>query len=174
MADESKSPDASKLEALQQQVAALQEPRRTTKSTDDVQRGAFDPTYAELRQYEDFIFQAEKPLLLDLLLFYDSLIWFRTSLESGEVESKVVGESFQFLIDEFEESHSTDATSCRPSPKTSSIGSGRKPCRWCTPTTFHRLAYQPGHQARIHPHERVLRPEEVILHRYRAPQDHQH
>ena len=85
MADESKSPDALKLAALQQQVASLQELVEQQNQRDEVQRGAFDQLYAELRQYkEDFIFQAEKPLLLDLLLFYDSLIWFRTSLESGE------------------------------------------------------------------------------------------
>ena len=48
------------------------------------QRQAFDALYDEMRQYkDDFIFQAEKPLLLDLLLFYDSLNWFRDSLDRG-------------------------------------------------------------------------------------------
>ncbi|HNC97752.1 MAG TPA: hypothetical protein PKW90_16590, partial [Myxococcota bacterium] len=41
---------------------------------DEVQQRAFDQLYEELRQYkEDFLFQTEKPFLLDLLLFYDSL-----------------------------------------------------------------------------------------------------
>ncbi len=69
---------------------------------DDVQQRAFDTLYAELAQYkDDFLFQAEKPLLLDLLLFYDSLHWFRQSLTREEMSPEVVVDSFQFLMDEF-------------------------------------------------------------------------
>lgn len=66
------------------------------------QQQAFDALYEELRQYkEDFIYQAEKPLLLDLLLFYDSLNWFQKSLVNKEMSLEVVADSFQYLIDEF-------------------------------------------------------------------------
>ncbi len=69
---------------------------------DEVQQRAFDALYTELRQYkEDFIFQAEKPLLLDLLLFYDSLNWFQQSLLRQEMSGEVVADSFQYLVDEF-------------------------------------------------------------------------
>lgn len=69
---------------------------------DEVQRRAFDALYEELRQYkEDFVFQAEKPLLLDLLLFYDSLSWFQQSLLQQEMSTEVVADSFQYLMDEF-------------------------------------------------------------------------
>lgn len=68
----------------------------------DVQQQAFDQLYEELRQYkEDFIFQAEKPLLLDLLLFYDSLNWFKESLVRKDVGQDVIADSFQYLLDEF-------------------------------------------------------------------------
>jgi molecular chaperone GrpE (heat shock protein) len=67
-----------------------------------VREKAFDQLYEELKQYkEDFVFQAEKPLLLDLLLFYDSLNWFQESLVKKEMSSDVIGESFQYLLDEF-------------------------------------------------------------------------
>ncbi|MFZ5477811.1 MAG: nucleotide exchange factor GrpE [Myxococcota bacterium] len=70
--------------------------------TDGVQQKAFDQLYEELKQYkEDFLFQAEKPFLLDLLLFYDSLNWFHQSLEKGEMSSEVIADSFQYLVDEF-------------------------------------------------------------------------
>jgi molecular chaperone GrpE (heat shock protein) len=63
---------------------------------------AFEALYEELRQYkEDFVFQAEKPLLLDLLLFYDSLNWLRSSAQKGEVAHGDLSDSMQFLIDEF-------------------------------------------------------------------------
>jgi molecular chaperone GrpE (heat shock protein) len=63
---------------------------------------AFDQLYDELKQYkEDFIFQAEKPLLLDLLLFYDSLSWFQESLLKQEMSPDVLADSFQYLLDEF-------------------------------------------------------------------------
>lgn len=70
--------------------------------SDTVQQKAFDQLYEELRQYkEDFLFQAEKPFLLDLLLFYDSLHWFHQSLERQEMSPEVVADSFQYLVDEF-------------------------------------------------------------------------
>lgn len=69
---------------------------------DAVQQKAFDLLYEELKQYkEDFLFQTEKPFLLDLLLFYDSLNWFQQSLEKQEMSPEVVADSFQYLLDEF-------------------------------------------------------------------------
>jgi molecular chaperone GrpE (heat shock protein) len=63
---------------------------------------AFEALYEELKQYkEDFVFQAEKPLLLDLLLFYDSLNWLRASAQKGEIAHGDLSDSMQFLIDEF-------------------------------------------------------------------------
>lgn len=71
-------------------------------ANDAVREKAFDQLYEELRQYkEDFLFQAEKPLILDLLLFYDSLNWFQESLVKQEMSPDVVADSFQYLIDEF-------------------------------------------------------------------------
>ena len=69
---------------------------------EQIQQKAFDALYEELRQYkEDFIFQMEKPLLLDLLLFYDSLNWFQQSLLLQEMSPEVTADSFQYLLDEF-------------------------------------------------------------------------
>ena len=63
---------------------------------------AFDALYEELKLYrENFLEEAEKPLLLDLLLFYDSMNWFRSAMDKEEHSDSVVSDSFQYLMDEF-------------------------------------------------------------------------
>ena len=69
---------------------------------DESQQRAFDQLYEEMRQYkDDFLYQAEKPFLLDLLLFYDSLLWFQQSLSKKEMAPEAMTDSFQYLMDEF-------------------------------------------------------------------------
>ncbi len=90
---------SSSTEAKVDELLALM---RERASRDDGQQRAFDALYEELKQYkEDFIFQAEKPFLLDLLLFYDSLSWFHQSLQRREMSPDVINDSFQYLLDEF-------------------------------------------------------------------------
>lgn len=93
------------LEALRRLAQEAGETRKLINdrlSNDKVREKAFDQLYDELRQYkDDFLFQAEKPLLLDLLLFYDSLNWFQESLIKQEMSPDVIADSFQYLIDEF-------------------------------------------------------------------------
>ncbi|MDG1481583.1 MAG: nucleotide exchange factor GrpE [Myxococcota bacterium] len=80
----------------------LERLRASIEQQNETSRRSFDALYEELRQYkEDFIFQSEKPLLLDLLLFYDSLNWFQQSIIKGEMSPEVIADSFQYLIDEF-------------------------------------------------------------------------
>ena len=82
-------------------MAALKDTVAQASRDDGTQQRAFDALYEELKQYkEDFIFQSEKALLLDLLLFYDSLNWFQNSLIKKEMSREVVADSFQYLIDE--------------------------------------------------------------------------
>jgi molecular chaperone GrpE (heat shock protein) len=91
-----------RLEGLLQDVATLREFVEQQGRRDEIQQRAFDQLYSELKQYkEDFVYQAEKPLLLDLLLFYDSLRWFQDSLLKQQINPEVVADSFQYLIDEF-------------------------------------------------------------------------
>lgn len=86
-------------EALSSELERL---RAAIEQQNDMQRKSFDTLYEELKQYkDDFIFQSEKPLLLDLLLFYDSLNWFQQSIIKGEMSPEVIADSFQYLIDEF-------------------------------------------------------------------------
>ena len=87
---------------VQERLDELTELFRERLRTDGVQQKAFDQLYEELRQYkDDFMFQQEKPFLLDLLLFYDSLHWFHQSLQKREMSPDVVCDSFQYLVDEF-------------------------------------------------------------------------
>jgi molecular chaperone GrpE (heat shock protein) len=88
-------------ETIASEVAELKETLTRQASSDAVQQKAFDQLYEELRQYkEDFVFQNEKSLLLDLLLFYDSVNWFQQSLVKKEMSPDVIADSFQYLIDE--------------------------------------------------------------------------
>jgi len=85
-----------------EQLEGIRQALAERSQLEQTQQQAFDSLYEELRQYkEDFIFQAEKPLLLDLLLFYDSLNWFQKSLQEEEMSPEVIADSFQYLIDEF-------------------------------------------------------------------------
>ena len=68
----------------------------------DLTQQAFDALYEELKLYrENFLEEAEKPLLLDLLLFYDSMNWFRSAMGNPEQSDAVIQDSFQYLMDEF-------------------------------------------------------------------------
>lgn len=100
--DREASPVTDSNERLAAEVGELRKMIHERLSHDGVREKAFDQLYDELRQYkDDFLFQAEKPLLLDLLLFYDSLNWFQESLIKQEMSPDVVADSFQYLIDEF-------------------------------------------------------------------------
>ena len=88
-------------DALADEVASLKQTLAVRTDSDAIQQKAFDQLYEELRQYkDDFIYQNEKALLLDLLLFYDSMNWFQSSLIKKEMSPEVVADSFQYLIDE--------------------------------------------------------------------------
>lgn len=128
---------------------------------------AFEALYEELKQYkEDFVYQAEKSLLLDLLLFYDSLNWMKTSLHSGEITPSSAEDSIQFLIDEFLEIlYRRDVV---PMEATESFDPSRHKGIKISPTA------DPGRDRKILQvlkrgftrGERVLRSEEVVLQRH--------
>jgi molecular chaperone GrpE (heat shock protein) len=89
-------------EELASALVSIRKLLEKRKKEDSVQKKAFDQLYEELAQYkENFVFEAEKPLLLDLLLFYDSLSWFQKSLTDQETSQEVIADSFQYLVDEF-------------------------------------------------------------------------
>ena len=89
---------------LSSEISEIRQILSDRLSNDQVREKAFDNLYTELKQYkDDWLFQAEKPLLLDLLLFYDSLMWFQESLLKQEMSPDVIQDSFQYLIDEFTE-----------------------------------------------------------------------
>ncbi len=89
-------------EELASALVSIRKLLERRKKEESVQKKAFDQLYEELAQYkENFVFQAEKPLLLDLLLFYDSLSWFQASLVQQEASQEVIADSFQYLVDEF-------------------------------------------------------------------------
>lgn len=89
-------------EELASALVSIRKLLERRKKEESVQKKAFDQLYKELAQYkENFVFEAEKPLLLDLLLFYDSLSWFQTSLVQDQASQEVIADSFQYLLDEF-------------------------------------------------------------------------
>jgi molecular chaperone GrpE len=71
------------------------------RSPDPSREAAIERLGAELKAYrDDFVGQAEKPLLLDLLMLYDSFHWFHQSLVRQESSPEVIADAFQFLVDE--------------------------------------------------------------------------
>jgi len=93
---------ADALRHLSEEVARTREVLNARLSDDPVRESAFQKLYDELKQYkDDFVFQSEKPLLLDLLLFYDSLNWFQQSMVEQEMSPDVIADSFQYLVEEF-------------------------------------------------------------------------
>jgi molecular chaperone GrpE (heat shock protein) len=99
--------DTETLDAVRRLSHEVTELRRLVSDRvgqDKTKEKAFDQLYDELKQYkDDFVFQQEKPLLLDLLLFYDSLNWFQESLIKAEMSPDTIADSFQYLLDEFME-----------------------------------------------------------------------
>jgi len=136
-------------------------------SNDQIREKAFETLYEELKQYkDDFLLQAEKPLLLDLLLFYDSLNWFQEGLVKGEMSQDVIADSFQYLIDEYLELlyrrdvgpiDSTD-TFDRKTHKAVKVEETDDPERDYKITQVLKRGF-----ARA---DRLLRPEEVVISRY--------
>lgn len=136
-------------------------------ANDKVREQAFDQLYEELRQYkEDFLFQAEKPLLLDLLLFYDSLNWFQESLVKQEMSPDVIADSFQYLIDEFLEllyrrdviPLETSETFDRKLHKAVKVEETDDEAQ---DHRIHQILKRGFHRG-----EKMLRPEEVVISRY--------
>ena len=150
------------LEAVRKLVAG----RISTE--DSVREKAFDQLYEELKNYkDDWQFQAEKPLLLDLLLFYDSLNWFQESLVKQEMSRDVVADSFQYLIDEFLELlYRRDVM-----PMAASDSFDRKRHKAVqvvdSDTPSEDQAIQQVLKRGFNRGERVLRAEEVVIKRYR-------
>jgi molecular chaperone GrpE (heat shock protein) len=157
-------------ESLVAEIASLKAMLEDERSRSErVREKAFDTLYEELKQYkEDALFQAEKPLLLDLLLFYDSMLWFHKSLEErgGDAEAQVEG--FQYLLDELIEVlyrrdvHPTEAADFFDKSKHKAVKvvdveerDGDQRIAQVLKRGFHRGG-------------KVLRPEEVVIQRWKG------
>ena len=136
---------------------------------DSSTKRAFDTLYQELQQYKtDFLFQFEKGFLIDLLSFYDSLIWYQNMLEAGTADSK---ESFTYLIEEFFEV--LRRRDVLPTPTTESLDRKKHrviqientddPQQDKMVASVIRRGFMRG--------ERVLREEEIALFRYTEPEE---
>ena len=154
---------------LTQLAESLQEVTRILQERSDesrVREKAFDKLYQELSQYkEDFLYQAEKPLLLDLLLYYDSLSWFQTSLVKQEISPEVIADSFQYLVDEFLELlYRRDVVPVEA--KTSFDRTIHKAMKVVSTTELGKdQTVQQVLKRGFRRGKRILRPEEVVIHR---------
>jgi len=156
-----------KNQSVTEKLDDLSELFRARLQNDAVQQKAFDQLYEELRQYkDDFLFQAEKPFLLDLLLFYDSLHWFQQSLANDAPDPEVIQDGFQYLLDEFVELlYRRDVNPTEPGSRfdrrlqkaVKVVAAARPEDDWTIEAVLKR-GFVRG--------ERVLRPEEVVVRRY--------
>ena len=84
---------------LKDELDAIRDTLERMKKEDGALKKAFDTLYLELEQYKsEFVFSFEKQLLLDLLTFYDSMIWFRETLKDAPENTD---ENLDYLLDEF-------------------------------------------------------------------------
>lgn len=154
------------LQRLAEELAEVRKTVADTIANDKVKERAFDQLYAELKQYkDDFLFKAEKPLLLDLLLFYDSLNWFQESLVKQEMSPDVIADSFQFLIDEFlEVLYRRDVM---PIEESDTFDRRVHKAVKVSKTDDVDLDYKIAQVLKrgFHRAEKLLRPEEVVIHR---------
>ena len=134
---------------------------------DSSTKRAFDTLYQELHQYKsDFLFQFEKGILIDLLSFYDSLIWYQNMLETESSDPK---ESFSYLVDEFFEV--LRRRDVLPIPAADTLDRKRHHVLQLEQTDDPE---KDKHVARIIKRgflrgDRVLREEEIVLYRYQEP-----
>jgi molecular chaperone GrpE (heat shock protein) len=160
------------LKQIQAQLQAIEELLQARDQQANVQKGAFDALYKEMEQYKsDFIFQSEKPLLLDLLLFFDSMNWFKQSLLKQENDQNVLADSFQYLLDEFMEvlyrrdvvpQESQEVFNPRTQRAIQVLPTPRKDKDQHVEKILKRGFVRAG---------RTLRPEEVVVHRFQRPDD---
>jgi len=160
------------LKRIGDEIGQMRQMVQDRLSNDKVREKAFDQLYEELRQYkDDFLFQAEKPLLLDLLLFYDSLNWFQESLVKQEMSPDVVADSFQYLIDEFlEVLYRRDVL---PLEETETFDRRVHKAVKVSPTTDKKLENKVAQVLKrgFHRNDKLLRPEEVVIHRLAGATD---
>ena len=160
------------LAQLRTQLTELTELIHTQTQQDNAQKQAFDLLYSELEHYKkDFIFQAEKPLLLDLLLFFDSLSWFKQSLLDQTSSREVLSESFQYLIDEFLELLYRRDVSLQDSPAQFDPKTQRAIQVIPTLNPEQDQAIDKVIKRGFIRAGKVLRPDQVAIHRYQSP-DH--
>ena len=150
---------------LQQIKGSLEHFVREDSST----KRAFDTLYQELQQYKsDFLFQFEKGFLIDLLSFYDSLIWYQNVLESNTGNPE---ESFSYLVEEFFELLRRRDVTPMPASETLDRTNHRviqieqtdNPEQDKTVASVVRRGFMRG--------ERILREEEISLYRYTQEDD---
>ena len=94
----SDSPDVAQLQDSIERLRATVDARL---AEDPAREEAIRKLHAELTDYKQgFLAEAEKPFLLDLLLLYDSMSWFQKTVIETETSKEVLADSFQFLMDE--------------------------------------------------------------------------
>jgi molecular chaperone GrpE (heat shock protein) len=152
---------------------ALRELRLLIEGRDaasDAHRVALEAMHRDCEAYKnDFLFQAEKRLLLDLLSFHDSLLWFRQAATAPDATPELIEEGTRYLLDEvLELLYRQDIV---PIETTESYDRARQKALQVVPTTeaardrhVHRVLRRGFMRG-----ERVLRPEEVVVWRYRSP-----
>ena len=151
---------------IAQELVHLRTMLEKIEKQESATKQAFNVLYDELEQYKkDFVFQLEKSLLIDLLLFYDSLVWFQSSLSEDDTESN---KNLTYLIDEYlEVLQRRDVYPFQASqnfdPKVHRIIQNNDVDDPSLDQVIHRVLKRGFYRG-----EQILRVEEVIVNRYVA------
>ena len=154
---------------MKDELNAIRETLDRMNKEDGALKRAFDTLYKELEQYKsEFVLNLERQLLQDLLTFYDSMIWFRESMQDAPESTD---ENLDYLLDEFLELlRRRDVV---PFPATDDFD--RKLHRVIQVTATEELE-QDGKIEKILRRgffrgERQLRDEEVVIYRHQPTQE---
>ena len=146
------------------QLASIQQQLQTLLSNESAAKKSFQGLYEELEAYKnDFLFRHERVLLQDLLLFYDSLLWFTQEAKSNPDKAS---DYAQYLIDEFlEVLRRRDVLPIEPHDKFD-----RKYHRIIsteeTEDESKERCISEVHRRGFHRGEQIVRAEEVVIYRY--------
>jgi molecular chaperone GrpE len=138
----------------------------------DNRKRAYDILYDEMRQYkENFLWQCQKPLFMDLITLFDSILRVEHQYEVQEGMEKVVGH-FRYLKDELLETlYRYDVEMIEEHPEKLDIGFQKPIKRVATDNPSEDRSVVKVVREGFAREGMILRPQEIVVKRYREAKE---
>jgi molecular chaperone GrpE len=136
--------------------------------SDDAARLAVRHLHTEMEHYkQDFLFQSQKSLLLDILAFHDSLCWFRNHAAQPDTTPQALLEGVQYLLDEILELlYRQDVVPIEPQTSFDRTVQKAVQLVWTDDPSMDQSIHRVIRRGFLR-NGRILRPEEVVVWRTR-------